>query len=625
MCGIFGGVSPVTDQWIADDVVQKALDSMRHRGPDEQGIERFKSLHCSGIFGHVRLSIIDLSGGRQPMKSDDEHVLLSYNGEIYNYIELKQTLSEMGHEFSDHSDTEVLLHAYQQWGESCVEQLRGMFAFAIWDNTSERLFIARDHYGKKPLFYLQKGKTLYFASEIKALLQIPDVSLSFNQSQLRNYCVYRYVPSPETWFEQIRKLPAGHSMTWEKGDISFSRYFSPAKFPSIPKPLSSHDAVTRFWALLDEAVRLRMAADVPFGAFLSGGIDSSAIVALMSGHSEQPVKTFSIGFNESEYSELAYAATIARQFNTEHHELTVSQDDLMALLPEVIRYRDAPVCEPSDIPVFLLAKQARRSVKMVLTGEGSDEILGGYPKHAFERFVPIYHLVPGLVRHRVLESLINFLPYRFRRAKTAISNMNTENFDERMPGWFGGLSLKDANALVAQPGQSDLPALEVCRRDGQLDNILMFDQLSWLPDNLLERGDRMTMAASLEARMPFMDVRLAEFVASLPRNYLVRGRTSKWILRAAMKKILPAEILERPKVGFRVPVNVWFRTTMKDYIRDHLCSGASVTRQFYHTGFLDEIITQHISGKQNHEKVLWMLLNLEIWFRQNSGRFDIRS
>ncbi len=339
----------------------------------------------------------------------------------------------------------------------------------------------------------------------------------------------------------------------------------------------------------------------------------------MSRHSDYPVKTFSVGFAEGEYSELRYAKTIADQFKTEHHELTVSQDNLMDELPALVRYRDAPVAEPSDIPIYLLAVEARKTVKMVLTGEGSDEFLGGYPKHVFERYVHTYQRIPRALRSGLLEPLVGALPYRFRRAKTAIHNMGLDDWQDRMARWFGALSSAERDLLVAfrPDGSHEKGAAVSCGQgNSALRNILCFDQTSWLPDNLLERGDRMTMAASLEARMPFMDHELAAFASALPDTMRVRGRTTKWILREAMKRLLPREILERPKVGFRVPVNEWFQGPMKDYLYDHLTGPSSRTRAYYNPSALDKLLSDHTHGRQNHEKLLWSLLNLEIWHRE---------
>ena len=620
MCGIAGFVIPSPN---LDTLAQLALmgQAIAHRGPDDTGIldvvssdERYRV----GLV-HRRLSIIDLATGHQPLGNADGSVQVIFNGEIYNFQSLREELIALGHIFKTASDTETIVHAYVQWGEECVRHFRGMFAFAIWDARHDRLFIARDPFGKKPLFLCEHAGGLLFASEIKALLAVPGVAAEADEAAIWDYFAYRYVPGPATLFQGIRKLAPGSTLTWENGVLREQVYFTPADSrPRVAAPLPA-DPVATFLEKLDESVRIRMISDVPFGAFLSGGIDSSAVVALMSRHTELPVKTFSVGFKEGGFSELAYAADIARQFSTEHHELEVSVDQVIALLPDLVRFRDAPVAEPSDIPIYLLAKESRKTVKMVLTGEGSDEILGGYPKHVYERYAGNYQMLPGLLRRSLIEPAIGALPYRFRRAKTAIVNLGLEAFDERMPRWFGMMSDQERARLVAMPApvrQRD-PSLG-CGSAGNsaLRRILCFDQLSWLPDNLLERGDRMTMAASLEARMPFMDHELAAYVSSLPDEYRVRGRTTKWILREAMKQLLPQAILERPKVGFRVPVNEWFRGPMKDYLYEHLTGTDSRTRHYYHAAALQQVLAEHVAGRQNHEKLLWSLLTLEIWHRQ---------
>jgi asparagine synthase (glutamine-hydrolysing) len=355
MCGIFGVLGDVPTLDMSEDVISSCLDTIAHRGPDARGIAKFSSEHSSGFLGHVRLSIIDLSGGQQPMASDDSNVLLSFNGEIYNYLILKDELLEKGYHFRGSSDTEVLLNAYREWGVDCLGKLRGMFAFAIWDAVKGSLIIARDQFGKKPIFYTEKNGLFFFASEIKALQAIPNTTYSLNKAQLKNYLICRYVPSPETFINEIKKLPAGSYMECRNGEKTIVSFFKPAEAAPARNLLDRPSAVSQFLQILDESVRLRMAADVPYGAFLSGGIDSSAIVALMSEHSSKTVKTFSVGFNNTEYSELGYARVIAKHFSTDHHEVVISQDDLIELLPEVIAYRDAPVCEPSDIPIYLLA------------------------------------------------------------------------------------------------------------------------------------------------------------------------------------------------------------------------------------------------------------------------------
>jgi asparagine synthase (glutamine-hydrolysing) len=376
------------------------------------------------------------------------------------------------------------------------------------------------------------------------------------------------------------------------------------------------DPVSDFLLRLDEAVKLQMVSDVPFGAFLSGGLDSSTIVALMSRHNSR-VRTFAVGFRDDRYSELAYAAEVARHLGTRHHEIVVSHSDLIERLPRLVAYRDAPVSEPSDIAINMLASEAARSVKMVLTGEGSDELLGGYPKHAAERAARGFQFLPGAMRRRLIGPLANALPYGFRRVKTAIANLNLEDRRERYVRWFGALSHAERERLTVLrmngTPAGDGPPFDADPRASALRRILYFDQTSWLPDNLLERADRMTMAASIEARVPFLDHEFAAFASSLPDRCRVRGLRGKWILRKAAKRLLPERILARPKVGFRVPVNDWFRGEMRDYLRGHLQSASSRTRAYYDTRVLDAAIAEHVGGRQNHEKLLWALLNLELW------------
>ena len=621
MCGIAGYLAAGQRVELGSSLRHMAA-ALAHRGPDDEGF--FEAVTRDGErrvgLAHRRLSIIDLSTGHQPMSNDDGSVQIVFNGEIYNFPSLRDELAARGYAFHTRSDTETIVRAYEEWGPECVTRFRGMFAFAIWDAKRERLLLARDRYGKKPLFVHESDGLLLFGSEIKAILAVPGVPRRVDHEALWDYFAYRYVPAPATLLAGIRKLMPGSYLVCERGRVTETPYFAPDDGrPAAVKPPEG-DPVSAFLEQLDEAVRIRMISDVPFGAFLSGGIDSSAVVAMMSRHSGQPVKTFSVGFAESAYSELAYARAIATQFQTDHHELTVSQAHLMEHLPALVRYRDAPVAEPSDIPIYLLAREARRTVKMVLTGEGADEFLGGYPKHVFERYVGTYQRLPASVRHGLIEPLCRSLPYGFRRAKTAVANLGLTDRRERLPRWFGALSAPERCRLtrLAAPATYGKSAAWLDSLDGNsaLRGILYFDQTSWLPDNLLERGDRMTMAASLEARMPFMDHELAAFVSRLPDDWRVRGRTTKRILREAMRRVLPASILERPKIGFRVPVNEWFRGSMRGYLSDHLLGPGSRTREYYRPETLRGYVEEHAAGRQNHEKLLWCLLTLEIWHRE---------
>jgi len=621
MCGIAGYLTTT----FQDDLgasLRRMANAIAHRGPDGEGFFEAAGHRdaCRVGLAHRRLAIIDLATGQQPMSNEDGSVQIVFNGEVYNFQELREDLISRGYVFRTRSDTETIVHAYQEWGPECVSRFRGMFAFAIWDANRERLFIARDRYGKKPLFIHERNGLLLFASEIKAILAFPGIEATVDRAALWEYFSYRYVPAPATLFSGIRKLMSGTYLISERGRVTETRYFWPADRAAFSGSDAPANPAEDFLHRLEEAVRIRMISDVPFGAFLSGGIDSSAVVGLMSRHSNLPVKTFSVGFTESAYSELEYARTIANYFKTDHHELTVSQRDLMQHLPALVRSRDAPVSEPSDIPIYLLSVEAGRTVKMVLTGEGSDEFLGGYPKHVLERYVRAYQWFPEAVRNGLFVPMFRLLPYGFRRAKTAVVNLGLSESNERLPRWFGALTDSERRQLLALQAPGTRPKLEIQfdTKSGNslLRRILYFDQTSWLPDNLLERGDRMTMAASIEARMPFMDHELAAFVSGLSDDWRVHGRTTKRILREAMLRLLPAQILERPKVGFRVPVNEWFRTTMREYLRDHLLGSESRTYGYYQPQMLRRYLDEHIAGRQNHEKLLWSMLNLELWHRE---------
>jgi asparagine synthase (glutamine-hydrolysing) len=622
MCGIAGFILPGQPK-DAGRRLQAMTDRIAHRGPDGEGFfvqSTADGAHTVGL-GHRRLAIIDLVTGDQPITHQSAGVTLIFNGEIYNFQDLRRELEGKGHRFRTTSDTEVLLAAYVEWGPQAVSRLRGMFAFALWDEKRQRLVLARDHFGKKPLFIHERGGALFFASEIKAILAFGEMSPALDRASLADYFVYRYVPAPHTLFAGVRKLMPGSYAVWQDGVLSEAEFFRPpyGEAPEIDAaPVA--DPLAAFAATLEQAVRIRMVSDVPYGAFLSGGLDSSAIVALMSRHSEQPINTFSVGFGEARYSELPYAAAVAKQFRTRHTELVVAADDLMRHLPMLIDHQDAPVAEASNIPIYLISQAAAKSVKMVLTGEGSDELLAGYPKHSAERFAALYQrLVPEGAHRAIVAPVLNALPYRFRRIKIMAASIALRDPVERMARWMGASTFAERDKLLA--GVSERHPAEpwpfaADRRRSALESALFFDQTSWLPDNLLERGDRITMAASLEARMPFMDIELARLMARLPDRWRIRGFTQKFILREAMKNILPREILARPKVGFRVPINEWFRGSMRAYVRELIDAPGSLTRTLCDRPTVDRTLAEHESGRQNHEKLIWTLLNLELFQRQ---------
>jgi asparagine synthase (glutamine-hydrolysing) len=624
MCGIAGWVAPA-GRAPDEHALQAMLDSMHHRGPDGAGVTSFFAGRGATrvVLGHRRLAIIDPTGSRQPMRDSAAGLALTFNGEIFNFRELREELESLGQSFERDSDTEVLLRAYQHWGADCVHRLRGQFAFAVWDARHERLFLARDRFGEKPLYLYEGEGGLYFASELKALLTLPGVEREIDPTAVWDYLAYRYVPGPRTLFRRIRKLPPATAAVFQGGVLKETRYWIPPDRQPLERPwtLNAGETVAAFLRQLDEAVRLQMVSDVPFGAYLSGGLDSSVIVALMTRYCGQ-VKTFSVGFEGDRNSELAYAATVARRFNTEHRELVVSQNDFMQRLPQLVASRDAPVSEPSDVAICLLSHEAAKSVKMVLTGEGSDETLGGYRKHVAECLAWMVLGLPRVLRQRLLTPLVEDLPFRFREVKIAAASLACEDWPERYIRWFGAMDFSQRRALTRLPmppdevaGGEPRPPFDAHPDTGPLRRLLYFDQTSWLPDNLLERGDRMTMAASIEARLPFLDHKLVEFVSSLPDKWRVDGLRTKRVLRQAARSLLPREILKRPKIGFRAPVAAWFADGMRDYLYDHLRSSGSLTRSYYDPVVLDRLLDEHTQGVQPHDKLLWTLLTLEIWQR----------
>lgn len=623
MCGIAGWYLKAA-RAPNEPALKMMTDAIPHRGPDGEGqmlVTSPDGAHQGGL-GHRRLSIIDLSTGDQPMHytaPDGRRLSIVFNGEVYNFRQLRAELEALGHQFQTTSDTEIIMAAHAEWGPESATRLRGMFAHIIWEHDTGRMTVVRDRFGKKPVFMAERPEGTYFASEIKSILALPGFEGRLNIGAIPNYLNYRYVPGQETFFEGIVKMPPASFAVCENGSVSIHRYWTTPDSRVTPGVIEG-DPVTRFMDVLKESVELRMIADVPFGAFLSGGIDSSAVVALMSQVGTEPVKTFSVGFAEGAYSELKYAKEIADQFRTDHHELVVSSDTLMDWLPDLIGYRDAPVAEPSDIPIYLLSVEAQKTVKMVLTGEGSDELLAGYPKHTAERYAAKYHrMVPGFLHAGLVRPLVSALPYRFRRIKTLFDSLSERDIRDRYPRWFGVLGPAARDRLLARDiptGEFDQTPFEAPATIGALRRLQHFDQTSWLPDNLLERGDRMTMAGSIEGRMPFMDHELAECISSLPDDCRIRGGEDKWILREGMRRILPARILNRPKVGFRVPVNEWFRTTMRDWVRDHLSRPDSRSASLYDGRELGRILDEHASARQNHEKLIWTLVSFELFLRR---------
>ena len=619
MCGVVGYVGAKEHH---ADVLRAMTQALAHRGPDGEGVflSEFAGGRLTVGLGHRRLSIIDLAGGQQPMSGAAGSVQLIFNGEIYNHNELRHELRALGLAFHTSSDTEVLLRSYEAWGDKCIDRLRGMFAFAIWDARQERLLLARDRFGEKPLYFAEVDGTLLFASELGALMRWPGFTARLNHRVLPQYLQYRYVPGPATWVQGIQKLQPGCTLVWTASGWFERRYFRPADATAAaPPPDYGKSIPAMLLDTLSSTVKMQMQADVPYGAFLSGGLDSSAIVALMASHTNAPVKTFSVGFAESAFSELPYANTVAKALGTSHHELVLSAQDLIDAMPQAALHRDAPMSEPADVPMFLLAREARKHVKLVLTGEGSDEAFGGYPKHLMEPFATYYQKLPFWLRTRFIEKFANGLPFAASRVKTAVSSLSLQRFEERMPRWFGALSPNEIEALCGEGSMvaNGLPLypFEGDQLASPLRRILYFDQTSWLPDNLLERADRMTMAWGLESRMPFMDQQVMALASALPDQWRTSGFKGKRALRQACFNLLPASILKRKKVGFSMPIALWLRTTMRDEIGDRLLGPDSVVGQLLGRTVVRRYIEDHNAGRINREKLIWTLLNLEIWVK----------
>ena len=621
MCGIAGWVGPEQ----APGTLESMTGKIALRGPDGDG-HAVIGLGQGRVaaLGHRRLSIIDLAGGAQPMPSHDDRFQIVFNGEIYNYVELRDELRAGGAEFATNSDTEVILEAWRAWGADALTRFRGMFAFALYDRDSGEVILARDPFGKKPVFFQHKdtsaGPEVVFASEIQALLVHPSVEARLNTQALYTHLMWRYVPGPATFFEGIQKLGPGCYMRITQGAATQERYWEPPERAGHA-PLRSGDMVEQFLEIFDEAVRIRLRADVPLGAFLSGGLDSASIVSTLAHLGAPEIRTFSVGFRDDAKSELPLAAETAAAIGTIHTPVVLDPDDLPAHLPMLSRHRGAPVTEPADLPIYMMSMEAARHVKVVLSGEGADEMFAGYPKHLIEK--NLGWLAPtgllSLAGHGAL-AVTGFDRDRFRRIRIAAAAMSERRFDARMVRWFGAFSRAERDGIWTGPAMRDLhPEFPFQAGQGAspLSRVLHFDQTSWLPDNLLERMDMMTMAASIEARTPFMDVPLAEFAARLPEDWRIKGKVTKRIVREALGPRLPEAVIKRPKNGFRLPVAEWFRGDLRDAFQDLVLGPGSISGQYIDKGAIARIAEDHAAGRENKDKTLWTLYSLEIFLREH--------
>lgn len=620
MCGICGKIN--FDSNFADQgLILRMLKVLEHRGPDGEGV----IIRGKAALGHRRLKIIDLSeAGRQPMSNEDGSIWIVYNGEIYNFRELREELQKKGHIFRSGTDTEVIIHLYEEKGLDCLDSLRGMFAFAIWDENKERLFLARDRLGQKPLNYIVNGRNLIFASEIKSILEDHSISREVNFEALDLYLTYQCIPAPETIFSGIKKLPPAHRLILESGEIRIERYWDLSYQNSLK--MEEGEYAGRLLDIFRQACKIRMVSDVPLGAFLSGGLDSSAVVAMMSRESLRPVKTFSIGFKERSFNELQYARRIAELFGTEHREYIV-EIDVLDLLSKLVWHFNEPFADSSNVPTYYLSRMTRREVTVALNGDGGDESFAGYQRYAAVKMSELYRLIPSFLRSGFSAFIRNFPEGTkkkdfIRRLKRFVLPGSLP-IEDRYVYWVStfGQDLKSRlysrefknNLRQANSNDYIYDAYKKSDAGDFINVILSVDVRTYLPNDLLVKVDIASMANSLEARSPFLDHELVEFAAKIPAKLKLKGLTGKYILKKALRGILPKDILHRQKSGFGVPVGSWFKDKLKAYTRDLLLSQKSLKRGYFEEGALRRILEEHNTGRIDHGHRIWSLVNLELW------------
>jgi asparagine synthase (glutamine-hydrolysing) len=623
MCGIAGFVSAerTMSQLESAAVLDRMCRAIAHRGPDDQGV----MLEGTVALGMRRLSIIDLAGGHQPISNEDGTVTIVFNGEIYNYRELQPVLEARGHRFKTNSDTEAIVHAYEEYGAECVSHLRGMFGFAIWDARRRELFIARDRAGKKPLYYtVTASGTLIFGSELKSLREHPEFRGEISAEALDAYLTFGYIPDPLTIFSGVHKLPPGYHLTFKDNRLRVEQYWDfPYREAQADASLREEDYLEELRALLDEAVRLRLVADVPLGAFLSGGVDSSVVVGLMSRATSRPVKTFSIGFHEDSYNELKYARVAAKEFETEHHEFIVTPD-ICSIVDELVWHFDEPFADSSAIPTYMVSKLARQFVKVVLSGDGGDELFGGYTRYVVDRKRSGFARLPRVVREGLMQPLGRSLPHgawgrnyvhnvaldpldRYIEDISIFTRLNkpslyTEDFRAQLREGAAAASFRQHAALA--------------RADDPLDPLLYLDSKTYLPGDILTKVDRMSMAVSLEARVPLLDHKLIEFVcARIPASMKMKGLETKHIFKRAVADLVPAPILERPKQGFGVPIQQWINQQLRERVHGTLTESRTEQRGYTEPRYIRVLLNEHESGRRDHSSQLWSLFMLELWHR----------
>ncbi|HEV8375815.1 MAG TPA: asparagine synthase (glutamine-hydrolyzing) [Candidatus Polarisedimenticolia bacterium] len=616
MCGICGVVALSQDARLPSrEAVARMTASLSHRGPDDEGFH----FDAGAFLGHRRLSIIDLAGGHQPIPNEDETRFIIFNGEIYNHREVRDVLEKKGHRYRTASDTETILHLTEEEGIPGLNRMNGMWAFAVWDFPRRRLLLARDRLGIKPLYYARVGDLLLFSSEIKSLLASGLMTPELDPAALKSYLDLLYVPAPRTVFKEIKKLPAGHALTADSSGIRIERFWNPDfTLPRIP---SLAEAAERVKDLLQDAVRIRLLSEVPLGAFLSGGIDSSLVVGLMHQVMEQPVKTFTVGFRgEGWFDESDEAELVARHFGTEHHALQMTSLDLPDTLEKTVPALDEPMCDPAALPTYLLSKYARQWVTVALTGEGADELFGGYDKYRFERLLGALGPFGSLAGRAGRALPLSRLPERARRAVEAAALAGPAR-QLRLRSTFA----REESLRLLRPSSESFPdasreALDQAARDYPpgdfLNRILYQDLKTYMQDDLLMKIDKMSMLASLEARVPFLDYRLVEFVFSLPSHYKIRGGKGKRILRDAFPDFLPPRIMRRKKHGFVLPISRWLRDDLRDYVRDLFASSDDSFYDYLDRREVERLLREFYDRERDRALPIWVLLWLKIWCRR---------
>jgi asparagine synthase (glutamine-hydrolysing) len=626
MCGICGFTCPKSSSLNAEGILLHMLAAICYRGPDDQGVFIEEGM----ALGARRLSVIDISGGHQPVHNEDKSLWITYNGEIYNFPALKEALIKNGHSFYTESDTEVIVHLYEEYGYECLNKLNGMFAFAIWDKNKNELFLARDRFGIKPLYYAEFGGRLIFASELKAILRFPDFKREIDLVALDQYLTFEYVPAPRSLFKNIFKLPAGNFLSYRNSNLSIRKYWdiNPVVCQS---PVKEAEIEERLLGILTDTIGRHLRSDVPLGIFLSGGIDSSTITALVNKVSGNRVKTFSIGFEESSFDESRYIHQVAKACGTEHEHRIFDDTDLLGLIPETARFLDEPLADASFFPAYLLSKFAKQKVTVALSGDGGDELFAGYPTYQAHTLAAYYQAIPAIFRKNIIEKSASRLPvsmdnfsfdFKVKKFLSAID----QSLEIRHVYWMGAFNFREKGALYE-------PALQrVLNKEHVLDTIAMyltgystaeaiqklqyFDLKTYLQDALLVKTDRASMLNSLEVRVPYLDHELVEFVFSLPPRLRLHNLESKYIFKKAVKGLLPGNIIHREKKGFGIPVAFWVKKELKNLILDVLGKDKIKREGLFSYQYIESLLKSHFDNKADNRKKIWTLFMFELWMQE---------